>query len=163
MSQNGYEIGNVFLLETVGYQSVNLFTTALVSIMQESIKYRAVHDHKKLLCTFEYIMIFFFSFQTILLRDKQQQDYCVACSELDTEHAKDDPGEDSTTPTFSFILFICGRKYSIWITLRGHFPVSISFDSRSIFWQLESHFIHRFLINYFGYIHTCMQHVPFSF
>ncbi|XP_071507395.1 uncharacterized protein [Diadema antillarum] len=27
----------------------------------------------------------------ILLRDKQQRDYCVACNELDTEHAKDDP------------------------------------------------------------------------
>ncbi|XP_792794.4 uncharacterized protein LOC587999 [Strongylocentrotus purpuratus] len=28
---------------------------------------------------------------TILLRDKQQKDYCVTCSELATEHAKDDP------------------------------------------------------------------------
>ncbi|XP_002730711.1 protein ZNRD2-like isoform X2 [Saccoglossus kowalevskii] len=28
---------------------------------------------------------------TILLRDKQQNDYCVACNELDTEHAKDNP------------------------------------------------------------------------
>ncbi|XP_071797071.1 protein ZNRD2-like [Asterias amurensis] len=28
---------------------------------------------------------------TILLRDRQQQDYCVACSELDTDLAKDDP------------------------------------------------------------------------
>ncbi|XP_054758146.2 uncharacterized protein LOC129264314 [Lytechinus pictus] len=28
---------------------------------------------------------------TILLRDKQQKDYCVTCNELATEHAKDDP------------------------------------------------------------------------
>ncbi|XP_072031617.1 protein ZNRD2-like [Amphiura filiformis] len=28
---------------------------------------------------------------TILLKDRQQRDYCVACSELETEHAKDDP------------------------------------------------------------------------
>ncbi|XP_070576447.1 protein ZNRD2-like isoform X2 [Ptychodera flava] len=28
---------------------------------------------------------------TILLRDKQQKDYCIACNELDTEHAKDNP------------------------------------------------------------------------
>ncbi|XP_033124842.1 protein ZNRD2-like [Anneissia japonica] len=28
---------------------------------------------------------------TILLRDKQNKDYCVACNELDTEHAKDNP------------------------------------------------------------------------
>ncbi|XP_071963598.1 protein ZNRD2-like isoform X2 [Antedon mediterranea] len=29
--------------------------------------------------------------KTILLRDKQKNDYCVACNELDTEHAKDNP------------------------------------------------------------------------
>ncbi|XP_077998650.1 protein ZNRD2-like [Glandiceps talaboti] len=28
---------------------------------------------------------------TILLRDKQQRDYCIACNELDSEHAKDNP------------------------------------------------------------------------
>ncbi|XP_022093117.1 Sjoegren syndrome/scleroderma autoantigen 1 homolog isoform X1 [Acanthaster planci] len=29
--------------------------------------------------------------QTILLRDRQQQDYCVCCNELETDLAKDDP------------------------------------------------------------------------
>ena len=41
MSQNGYEIGNRFLLETVGYRSVNLFTTALVHNFSVKMQHNA--------------------------------------------------------------------------------------------------------------------------
>lgn len=31
-------------------------------------------------------------FQTILLQDKQQKNYCVSCQELDSDVDKDNPG-----------------------------------------------------------------------
>lgn len=31
-------------------------------------------------------------FQTILLQDKQQKNYCVSCQELDSDIDKDNPG-----------------------------------------------------------------------
>lgn len=36
------------------------------------------------------------SIQTILLQDRQGVNYCVACSELDSDNTKDDPGTLST-------------------------------------------------------------------
>lgn len=38
------------------------------------------------------VVFFTFPLQTILLKDKHDSNYCVACSELDTDLAKDDPG-----------------------------------------------------------------------
>lgn len=32
-------------------------------------------------------------FQTILLQDKQQKNYCVSCQELDSDIDKDNPGK----------------------------------------------------------------------
>ena len=35
--------------------------------------------------------------QTILLRDKQGEDYCVACKELTSDTDKDNPGMSTTS------------------------------------------------------------------
>ena len=32
-------------------------------------------------------------FQCILMQDKQKKDYCIACSELEGDTTKDDPGK----------------------------------------------------------------------
>ena len=38
-------------------------------------------------------LIFFSNLQTILLQDKEGENYCIACRELDTDTSKDDPGK----------------------------------------------------------------------
>lgn len=41
----------------------------------------------------------FYKLQTILLRDKQGTDFCVACRDLSADSDKDDPGTNSQPHT----------------------------------------------------------------
>ena len=48
---------------------------------------------KSLLTALEIEMISASSLQTILLQNREGQDYCVACSDLASDSGKDDPGQ----------------------------------------------------------------------
>ena len=45
-------------------------------------------------CMFVCVCVHACGFQTILLQTKQGSNYCIACSELDSDADKDDPGEN---------------------------------------------------------------------
>ncbi len=53
---------------------------------------------QEILSEFKAVNISCCVFQTILLQDKQDRQYCVACSELDADGNKDDPGEERFLP-----------------------------------------------------------------
>lgn len=68
-------------------QSGTFFLNFLLLLLCKNVC-RCYHE-QKVRSGIIYVFVFF---QTILLQDKQQKNYCVSCQELDSDIDKDNPG-----------------------------------------------------------------------
>ena len=61
--------------------------------------------------------IFYSNLQTILLQDREGENYCIACRELDTDTSKDDPG----TLTLWFNILHAGEFFMLLLSSADFF------------------------------------------
>ena len=83
-------------------------------------------------------------FQTILLQDKQGENYCIACRELDTDTSKDDPGMQFMTWGWGLVQ---GLTFSLLLPLFLPSPLPPPFSSPSLVSPLPPPFSSPFLLS----------------